>query len=118
MFPLFRVNVTFVRANGEKIKAKGKVGDSLLDVIVDNAIDLDGFGACEGTLTCSTCHLIFKPADYNKLPDKPSDEELDMLDLAYELTDTSRLGCQINLTKDMDGLEVNVPATINDARSA
>lgn len=94
------------------------MGDSLLDVVVNNNVDLDGFGACEGTLTCSTCHLIFKEADYEKLPEKPGDEELDMLDLAYELTDTSRLGCQITLTKDMDGLEVQVPATINDARAA
>ena len=45
-------------------------------------------GACEGTLACSTCHLIFKPADFEKLPETPSDEELDMLDLAYGLTDT------------------------------
>ncbi|XP_030570801.1 adrenodoxin-like protein 2, mitochondrial [Drosophila novamexicana] len=112
------VNVTFVRANGERIKSSGKVGDSLLDVVVNNNVDLDGFGACEGTLTCSTCHLIFKVPDYEKLPDKPGDEELDMLDLAYELTDTSRLGCQITLTKEMDGLEVQVPATINDARAA
>ncbi|EDV38956.1 uncharacterized protein Dana_GF25062 [Drosophila ananassae] len=112
------VNVTFVRANGDKIKASGKVGDSLLDVVVNNSVDLDGFGACEGTLTCSTCHLIFKTNDYEKLPDKPGDEELDMLDLAYELTDTSRLGCQITLSKDMDGLEVHVPSTINDARAA
>ncbi|TMW52527.1 hypothetical protein DOY81_002352 [Sarcophaga bullata] len=112
------INVTFIKANGEKIKTKGKEGDSLLDVVVNNNIDLDGFGACEGTLTCSTCHLILKSEDYNKLPDKPSDEELDMLDLAYDLTDTSRLGCQINLTEDMDGLEVHVPVTINDARSA
>ncbi|KAH8240032.1 hypothetical protein KR032_010502 [Drosophila birchii] len=112
------VNVTFVRANGDRIKASGKVGDSLLDVVVNNSVDLDGFGACEGTLTCSTCHLIFKTNDYEKLPDKPGDEELDMLDLAYELTDTSRLGCQITLSKDMDGLEVHVPSTINDARAA
>ncbi|XP_023169891.2 adrenodoxin-like protein 2, mitochondrial [Drosophila hydei] len=112
------VNVTFIRANGEKIKSSGKVGDSLLDVVVNNNVDLDGFGACEGTLTCSTCHLIFKVPDYDKLPEKPGDEELDMLDLAYDLTDTSRLGCQITLTKDMDGLEVTVPATINDARAA
>lgn len=86
--------------------------------MVNNNLDLDGFGACEGTLTCSTCHLIFKPADYERLPDKPGDEELDMLDLAYDLTDTSRLGCQVILTKEMDGLEVKVPATVNDARSA
>ncbi|XP_064540045.1 adrenodoxin-like protein 2, mitochondrial [Drosophila montana] len=112
------VNVTFVRASGERIKSSGKVGDSLLDVVVNNNVDLDGFGACEGTLTCSTCHLIFKVPDYEKLPDKPGDEELDMLDLAYDLTDTSRLGCQITLTKEMDGLEVQVPATINDARAA
>lgn len=97
-----------MRASGERIKTKGKVGDSLLDVIVNNQIDLDGFGACEGTLTCSTCHLILSQADYDKLPDKPSDEELDMLDLAYELTDTSRLGCQICLSKDLNGLEVKV----------
>lgn len=111
------IEVTFVRANGDRIKAKGKLGDSLLDVVVNNQLDLDGFGACEGTLTCSTCHLIFSKADFDALPEKPGDEELDMLDLAYELTDTSRLGCQIVLTKELNGLEVRVPATINDARS-
>ncbi|KAJ6633872.1 Adrenodoxin-like protein 2, mitochondrial [Pseudolycoriella hygida] len=111
------VTVTFIRANGERITTKGKVGDHLLDVVVNNNIDLDGFGACEGTLTCSTCHLIFKKEDFDRLPEKAGDEELDMLDLAYDLTDTSRLGCQITLTKNLDGLEVKVPATINDARS-
>lgn len=111
------VEVTFVRSSGERIKTKGKIGDSLLDVVVNNELDLDGFGACEGTLTCSTCHLIFSKADYEALPEKPGDEELDMLDLAYELTDTSRLGCQIVLSKELNGLEVRVPATINDARS-
>ncbi|XP_060526408.1 adrenodoxin-like protein 2, mitochondrial [Cylas formicarius] len=111
------VEITFVKANGDRIKAKGKVGDSLLDVVVNNNIDLEGFGACEGTLTCSTCHLILSEADYKGLPNKPTDEELDMLDLAYDLTDTSRLGCQILLSESLDGLEVRVPATINDARS-
>ncbi|KAF7268231.1 adrenodoxin-like protein 2, mitochondrial Ferredoxin 2 [Rhynchophorus ferrugineus] len=111
------VEVTFVKANGDRLKAKGKVGDSLLDVVINSNLDLDGFGACEGTLTCSTCHLICSQETYDSLPNKPSEEELDMLDLAYELTDTSRLGCQIILTEDMDGLTVKVPATINDARS-
>ncbi|KAK6641155.1 Ferredoxin-2, mitochondrial [Polyplax serrata] len=112
------VDVTFKLANGTKIKSKGNVGDSLLDVVVNNNIPLDGFGACEGTLTCSTCHLIFKKADYEKLPDKPTDEELDMLDLAYDLTDTSRLGCQITLSKELNGLEVSVPAGVNDVRNS
>ncbi|XP_031638504.1 adrenodoxin-like protein 2, mitochondrial [Contarinia nasturtii] len=111
------IEVFFIRADGTKIRGTGKVGDSLLDVVVNNSIDLEGFGACEGTLTCSTCHLIFKQEDYDKLPEKPGDEEMDMLDLAYELTDTSRLGCQIILSKDLNGLEVRVPTTINDARS-
>lgn len=111
------VEVTFIKANGDKIKAKGKVGDSLLDVVVNNNLDLDGFGACEGTLTCSTCHLVFSKQVFESLPDKPSEEELDMLDLAYDLSDTSRLGCQIILTEQLDGLEVSVPATVNDARS-
>lgn len=110
------VQVTFLKANGEKIVTKGKIGDSILDVVVNNDIDLDGFGACEGTLTCSTCHLILKKPDFDKLPDKPTDEELDMLDLAFDLADTSRLGCQIILSEDLDGLEVHVPATVNDVR--
>lgn len=36
--------MTFVRASGERIEAKGKVGDSLLDIVVNNEIDLDGYG--------------------------------------------------------------------------
>ncbi|XP_033362614.1 adrenodoxin-like protein 2, mitochondrial [Bombus vosnesenskii] len=63
------------------------------------------------------CHLIFSKEVYDALPDKPTDEELDMLDLAYELTDTSRLGCQTVMSKELDGIEVRVPSTINDARA-
>ncbi|XP_066255560.1 adrenodoxin-like protein 2, mitochondrial [Euwallacea similis] len=111
------IEVTFIKANGDRLKAKGKIGDSLLDIVVNNDLDLDGFGACEGTLTCSTCHLIFQKSTFDALPNKPTDEELDMLDLAYDLTDTSRLGCQVILSEDLEGLEVKVPATINDARS-
>ncbi len=110
------VSVTFVMADGSKHTAKTKEGENLLDVIIDNEIDIDGFGACEGTLACSTCHLIFKKDDFAKLPDEATDEELDMLDLAYGLTDTSRLGCQVCMSKDLDGLEVQVPEGINDQR--
>ena len=100
------------------MEAKGKVGDNLLDIIVDNNVDVDGYGACEGTLACSTCHLIFKQEDYAKLPEPPTDEELDMLDLAYGLTDTSRLGCQVCMTKELSGMEVQVPEGVHDQRSA
>uniref|UniRef100_A0A2H1VH71 SFRICE_009498 n=1 Tax=Spodoptera frugiperda TaxID=7108 RepID=A0A2H1VH71_SPOFR len=112
-----RVKVTFVLYDGKKLETEGKVGDTLLDVVVNNDLNIEGYGACEGTLTCSTCHVVLKKQDYDRLPEEACDEERDMLDLAYGLTDTSRLGCQITLTKDMDGLEVKVPETINDARS-
>jgi len=111
------IDVTFITNDGKKLKTKGKIGDNLLDVVVNNSVDLDGFGACEGTLACSTCHLVFKQADFDKIPSNVTDEELDMLDLAYGLTDTSRLGCQVTLTKELDGLEVKVPAGVIDQRS-
>ncbi|XP_056640163.1 adrenodoxin-like protein 2, mitochondrial [Diorhabda carinulata] len=110
------IEITFVKANGTKIKTKAKVGENILDVVINNHIDIDGFGACEGTLTCSTCHLIFKQENFDSLP-PATDEELDMLDLAYDLTDTSRLGCQVYLDEKCDGMELKVPATVHDART-
>ncbi|CAK1587846.1 unnamed protein product [Parnassius mnemosyne] len=112
-----KVKVTFVLNDGKRLETVANVGDTLLDVVVNNDLNIEGFGACEGTVTCSTCHVILKPEDFERLPEEASDEERDMLDLAYSLTETSRLGCQITLTKELDGLEVKVPETINDARS-
>lgn len=80
--------MTFVTSTGERYETSGKEGDTLLDVVVDKNIPLDGYGACEGTLACSTCHVILKQEDYDRLPNKPVDEELDMLDLAVDLSDT------------------------------
>ncbi|KAK3754868.1 hypothetical protein QZH41_011343 [Actinostola sp. cb2023] len=81
------VTITFIDRDGDKISVKSKVGDSLLDIAKDNDIDLEG--ACEGTLSCSTCHLVFKQEELERLNlYEPTDEELDMLDLAYGLTDT------------------------------
>ncbi|XP_013785073.1 adrenodoxin-like [Limulus polyphemus] len=111
-----KVSVTFIKDNGEQITVQGKVGENLLDIVINNDVDLEGYGACEGTLACSTCHVILKQEDFDRIPDKPTDEELDMLDLAYGLTERSRLGCQIYMTKDLDGLKVRVPAGVNDAR--
>ena len=65
-------------------------------------------GACGGELACSTCHLIFDQEVYDTLPPK-SDEEEDMLDLAFGLTSTSRLGCQIIISDKLDGLKVKLP---------
>ncbi|KAF8774334.1 2Fe-2S ferredoxin like protein [Argiope bruennichi] len=73
-------------------------------------------GACDGTISCSTCHVILSKDDFQKLG-KPSDEEDDTLDLSPCLTDTSRLGCCIELTKEMDGIVVKLPAEVKDMRN-
>lgn len=84
-----RIEVFFIRVDGTKIRGTGKIGDSLLDVVVNNSIDLEGFGACEGTLTCSTCHLIFKQEDFDRLPGKR---------LFQNLSGTAVLYCSIEMS--------------------
>ena len=81
-------------------------GISLLEVAHKNDIDLEG--ACEGSLACSTCHIIIDEEFFDKLPEASEDEE-DMLDLAFGLSHTSRLGCQIIVNDDIDGIIVSLP---------
>ena len=70
-------------------------------------------GTCEGQMACSTCHVIVEPQWFGRLPDASEDEE-DMLDLAAGATATSRLSCQIDLTEELDGIEVRIPADAHD----
>jgi 2Fe-2S ferredoxin len=79
-------------------------GLSVLEVAHKHGIDLEG--ACEGSLACSTCHVIIDPSWFEVLKDPTEDEE-DMLDLAFGLTKTSRLGCQITMSEELDGLVVS-----------
>ncbi|MBF0379460.1 MAG: ferredoxin family 2Fe-2S iron-sulfur cluster binding protein [Magnetococcales bacterium] len=81
-------------------------GVSVLEAAHDNEIELEG--ACEGSLACSTCHVIVDAQWYDKL-EEATDEEEDMLDQAFGLTPTSRLGCQVIMTNDLDGLKVTIP---------
>jgi 2Fe-2S ferredoxin len=98
--------IIFITPTGEQITADAPVGLSLLEIAHKNNVDLEG--ACEGSLACSTCHVIIDPSWYDKLPAATEDEE-DMLDLAFGLTHTSRLGCQIIMTEAMDGIVVRLP---------
>ncbi|KAH9930696.1 2Fe-2S ferredoxin-type domain-containing protein [Fomitopsis serialis] len=66
-------------------------------------------GACEGSVACSTCHVILSPEHYDLTPE-PEDDENDMLDMAFGLTDTSRLGCQVRLTRELDGITATLPS--------
>ncbi|XP_021768039.1 uncharacterized protein LOC110732408 [Chenopodium quinoa] len=109
-----QINVTFVETDGSEKQVKVPIGTSMLEAAHSNDVELEG--ACEGSCACSTCHVIVMDVDYyNKLPD-PSDEENDMLDLAFGLTETSRLGCQIEAKPELDGIRLALPvATRNFA---
>ena len=100
--------MTFVTADGKTRKeVDAPLGLSVLEIAHRNDIDLEG--ACEGSLACSTCHVVVDPQWFDQLSD-PSEEEEDMLDLAFGLTHTSRLGCQIRMTEELDGLTVMLPS--------
>ena len=98
--------MTFIAADGTHLMVNAPIGDSVLDIAHDNQIAIEG--ACEGSMACSTCHVIIDKSWYQKL-DEVSEDEEDMLDLAFGLTRTSRLGCQIVITEEMDGLVVSLP---------
>ncbi|CAG8772263.1 4201_t:CDS:2, partial [Acaulospora morrowiae] len=79
------VKINFITREGDKISIMANEGDSIMDITQAHDIDLEC--ACEGSLACSTCHVIVEPEYYAKL-EEPSDEENDMLDLAFGLTET------------------------------
>ena len=99
--------VTFIERDGTRREIDAPVGLSLLELAHKHNIDIEG--ACEGSLACSTCHVIVDPEWHDLLPEATEDEE-DMLDLAFGLTKTSRLGCQIIVSEELDGLTVKLPA--------
>ena len=103
--------MTFINRDGTRTEVVAPVGSSILDIAHRNDIDIEG--ACEGSLACSTCHVIVEREWVNSL-EKASEDEEDMLDLAFGLTKTSRLGCQIVLTEEMDGLVVALPKEVHN----
>jgi ferredoxin, 2Fe-2S len=104
--------MTFIERNGEKREVEAPVGLSVLEVAHKHGVDIEG--ACEGSLACSTCHVIVDPEWFGKLT-KPTEDEEDMLDLAFGLEKTSRLGCQIVMSEALDGLVVRLPAATRNA---
>jgi ferredoxin, 2Fe-2S len=99
--------MVFIEQNGTRREVEAPLGLSVLEIAHRNGIDLEG--ACEGSLACSTCHVIVDADWYDLLKEATEDEE-DMLDLAFGLTRTSRLGCQIIISEELDGLTVSLPA--------
>lgn len=101
--------ITFIDAAGQQIEAQAAPGQTLMQLAVDSGVA--GIVAeCGGACACGTCHCYIDENWGAKL--KPAEgNELDMLEFVIDPTPQSRLGCQVVLTPDLDGLIVNVPAT-------
>lgn len=106
--------IIFEIAEGQEREVEAEEGLSVLEVAHKYNIDLEG--ACEGSLACSTCHVIVDESFYDKL-EAASEAEEDMLDLAFGLTQTSRLGCQIIITPELDGLRLRLPTATRNISS-
>jgi 2Fe-2S ferredoxin len=104
--------MVFVERDGTQKEVEAPLGLSVLEIAHRNSVDIEG--ACEGSLACSTCHVIVDPSWFGKLA-KPTEDEEDMLDLAFDLQETSRLGCQLIMTDALDGLVVKLPAGSRNA---
>lgn len=100
--------ITFIKPDGSRRQVDAQQGLSLLEVARQNDIEIEG--ACEGSMACSTCHVVVDPEDFERLEPASEDEE-DMLDLAFGVTRTSRLGCQVIVDDSLDGLTVSLPKT-------
>jgi 2Fe-2S ferredoxin len=103
----------FVEQGGARREVDAPLGLSVLEIAHKHGVEIEG--ACEGSLACSTCHVIVDGAWFGKLA-KPTEDEEDMLDLAFDLQETSRLGCQIIMTEALDGLVVWLPAGTRNAQ--
>ncbi|MBT3361202.1 MAG: 2Fe-2S iron-sulfur cluster binding domain-containing protein [Rhodospirillaceae bacterium] len=99
--------MTFCLPDGSRREVDAPEGLSVMEIAHEFDIDIEG--ACDGCLACSTCHVVVDPAWISRLAD-PAEEEEDLLNLVFGLEPTSRLGCQIHLTSELDGLVVTLPA--------
>ena len=99
--------MTFIERDGTRREVDAPLGLSVLEIAHKHDVEIEG--ACEGSLACSTCHVIVDAGWFGRLG-TPTEDEEDMLDLAFGLEKTSRLGCQIVMTPELDGLVVRLPA--------
>lgn len=111
-----RLKVTFIDQQGDSHTFEVAEGDNLLDIAQANDLEMEG--ACGGSCACSTCHIIVEDQDLYDKMNEPDDDENDMLDLAFGLTETSRLGCQVKMSKGLDGLVVKLPSMTRNLQAS
>lgn len=100
------VRIVFVKADGQKFEVDARPGETLMSLGQRTQRILEG--TCEGALACATCHVILSSEWAERIP-APTDAEEDMLDCIPNVVKNSRLGCQIEIVDELDGMEVLVP---------
>lgn len=99
--------ITFVSHDGVETVLEADSGTTIMNVAVDNGLSgIDG--DCGGECSCATCHIMLDDNWMEKLG-KTSEQEESMLDLNPDRTDNSRLGCQIPVTDEIDGIVIQLP---------
>jgi 2Fe-2S ferredoxin len=105
--------ITFLQKDGTSQTIDAEENWSIMQVAVEHKIE--GIeGACGGSMACATCHVYVQPEWLPRViaqDNEQSEEEKDILDTAFDIRETSRLGCQIKLTEELDGLIVALPGT-------
>jgi 2Fe-2S ferredoxin len=90
---------------GEVQELKAEIGSTIMEIIRDAGLDIEA--ACGGCCACATCHVYVTNDKIEKLIAKDDDEE-SMLDQTFDVEKNSRLGCQIEYTDEMDGMEITL----------
>jgi 2Fe-2S ferredoxin len=105
--------ITFIRKDGSRVEVQASENWSIMQVAKANHID-EIEGACGGAMACATCHCYIHPDWVSRVEaqdNEKSEEEEDMLDVAFDVRETSRLGCQVKLTAALDGLIIGLPGS-------
>jgi 2Fe-2S ferredoxin len=100
--------ITFIEHDGTTHTVDAEIGSTVMEAALRNDVSAI-VGECGGSCTCATC-LVHVDDKWSEIVGPPSSEEEDMLDMAFEVKPTSRLSCQIKVTKELDGLVVHTPA--------
>ena len=98
--------IIFITADGKEHNVEVDEGVTAMEAGRDAGLGIEG--TCGGCLSCATCHVIVDPEWYAKTGG-PSEDEEDMLDLAFGLSETSRLGCQIEMSPELNGVRLTIP---------
>ena len=101
--------VFFLQMDGAQRLVDVPAGTTILEAAKAN--DLPMVGTCGGSMVCATCHVMIDAADRDRLL-PPSEDEEDTLDLAFGVTGDSRLGCQIKLTAELEGIRIRLTSTM------